>query len=254
MELRPLGRTGIQVSAIGLGTVAWGRDKGLKYDRPVTLPSDARISELIDRAEQLGINLLDTAPAYGTSETRIGNALAGRRDRWLISTKVGESFDGERSTFDFSAAAVRRSVAASLAALHTNRLDIVLIHSDGIGESTGKFGAAADALAKLKQEGLVRAIGFSGKTVEGGIWAASWADVLMVTWNKRERDQTPVIEEAARRGIGVLAKKPLAAGRLPATELHFVVETSGVTSALLGTADPAHLAAAIAATTSRPVG
>ncbi|WP_368744841.1 aldo/keto reductase [Desertibaculum subflavum] len=254
MELRPLGRTGIRVSPIGLGTVAWGRDKGLKYERPVTLPSDARIAELIERAEALGINLLDTAPAYGTSESRIGAALAGRRERWVISTKAGERFDGERSSFDFSAAGMRRSVDASLAALRTNRIDIALIHSDGIDEGAAKFGAAAEALARLKQQGQVRAIGFSGKSVEGSLWAATWADVLMVTWNDRERDQAPVIAEAARRGIGVLAKKPLASGRMPASALRLVVETPGVASAILGTTDAAHLADAVATTTHKPAG
>lgn len=254
MELRPLGRTGIWVSRVGLGTVAWGRDKGLKYERPASLPSDARIAELIERAEALGINLLDTAPAYGTSEVRIGAALAGRRDRWAISTKVGEQFDGTRSEFDFSAAAVDRSIRASLAALRTDRVDIVLIHSDGLDEGEAKFGAATEALARLKQQGLVRAIGFSGKTVAGGLWAASWADVLMVTWNERERDQAPVIEEAIRRGVGVLAKKPLAAGRLPASALRSAVATAGVAAAILGTTDPAHLAGAALATTDRPAG
>lgn len=254
MELRPLGHTRIRVSALGLGTVAWGRDTGLKYPRPVTLPSDARIAELVARAEALGINLLDTAPAYGVSETRVGQALAGRRDHWVISTKVGERFDGARSEFDFSAAAVRQSVESSLKALRTDRLDIVLIHSDGFDEGEAKFGASAETLARLKQQGLVRAIGFSGKTVKGDLWAAGWADVLMVTWNEQERDQAPVIEEAARRGIGVLAKKPLAAGRLPASALRFVVKTPGVTSAVIGTTDPAHLASAVEATKGTPDG
>lgn len=254
MVLRPLGRSGIAVSPIGIGAVAWGRDKGLKYDRPVVLPSDARIAALIERAEELGINLIDTAPAYGTSEARIGQALAGRRDRWVISTKVGERFDGEGSQFDFSATAVRKSVEASLRALQTDRLDIVLIHSDGLGEAEAKFGAAAAMLAQLKQQSFVRAVGFSGKTVAGGLWAASWADVLMVTWNERERDQAPVIEQAARRGIGLLAKKPLASGRLPASALRFVVDTPGVSAAVIGTTDPAHLEAAVRATTGKPGG
>lgn len=247
MELRPLGRTGMRVSPIGLGTVAWGRDKGLKYERPASLPSDARIAELIERAEALGINLLDTAPAYGTSEARIGAALAGRRERWIISTKVGEQFNGERSAFEFGANSVRRSIEASLKALRTDRIDIALIHSDGIDEGEARFGAAAEALARLKQQGLVRAIGFSGKTVSGGLWAASWADVLMVTWNELDRDQTPVIEEARRRHVGVLAKKPLASGCLPVSALRFATERFGIASVLLGTTDPAHVKDAVLA-------
>ena len=57
---------------------------------------------LLDRARALGINLLDTAPAYGTSEARLGKLLAGERADWILCTKVGESFDGRISTHDFS--------------------------------------------------------------------------------------------------------------------------------------------------------
>ena len=88
--LRPLGRTGLQVSALGLGTVKLGRNQDVKYPRAFELPDDRSAAALLDRARGLGINLLDTAPAYGSSEERLGGLLAGQREHWIICSKVGE--------------------------------------------------------------------------------------------------------------------------------------------------------------------
>ena len=75
LQQRPLGNTGMTVSVLGLGTVKLGRNQAVKYPEPFELPDDAQARRLIDRARDLGINLLDTAPAYGTSEERLGRLL-----------------------------------------------------------------------------------------------------------------------------------------------------------------------------------
>ena len=75
MPRRRLGRTGIEVGVLGLGTVKFGRDQGLKYPRGFTIPDDRAVRALLDLARDLGINLLDTAPAYGDSEARLGRLL-----------------------------------------------------------------------------------------------------------------------------------------------------------------------------------
>jgi aryl-alcohol dehydrogenase-like predicted oxidoreductase len=109
MAHRALGNTGISVSVLGLGTVKLGRSEQLKYPAPFTLPDDDAARRLLDAARDAGINLLDTAPAYGSSEARLGALLAGRRHDWVICTKAGESFDAGRSRHDFSPAAIRHS-------------------------------------------------------------------------------------------------------------------------------------------------
>ena len=113
MELRALGRTGLQVSPVGLGTVKFGRNQQVKYPRGFDLPDDAHLRDLLAVARELGINLLDTAPAYGSAEERLG-ALLDHADDWVIVTKVGEAFEHGASRFDFSAAGTRASVERSL--------------------------------------------------------------------------------------------------------------------------------------------
>jgi hypothetical protein len=98
MELKPLGATGLRVSPLGLGTVKFGRNQGVKYPQPFELPSDREALALLEQAWDLGINLLDTAPAYGDSEERLGRLLRQCRRDWVIVTKVGEEFrDGVSS-------------------------------------------------------------------------------------------------------------------------------------------------------------
>ena len=82
-------------------------------------------------ARDLGINLIDTAPAYGRSEERLGPLLRGQRQDWVIVSKVGEEFADGLSRHDFSAAHTRMSVERSLQRLETDFIDLVLVHSDG---------------------------------------------------------------------------------------------------------------------------
>jgi aryl-alcohol dehydrogenase-like predicted oxidoreductase len=118
--MRTLGTTGIEVSALGLGTVKFGRNTGVKYPTTFDLPSDDSIRKLLAQARELGINMIDTAPAYGSSEERLGQLLTNRPD-WILVTKVGEEFNGTNSTFDFSAQHTRFSIERSLKRLHTER-------------------------------------------------------------------------------------------------------------------------------------
>lgn len=254
MIQRPFGNTGIHVSPLGLGTVKLGRNQGVKYPHHFELPSDAEALALIHRARELGINLIDTAPAYGTSETRLGELLKGQRDHWVICSKVGEEFVDGASHFDFSAAHTRASVERSLQRLRTEVIDIVLVHSNGDDCHIIEQQGALEQLAELKRQGKIRAFGMSTKTVAGGLLAAQQADGVMVTYNLRERDERPVIDYCAQHHKGVFIKKALASGHLCQTDartgaeanpvqasMDFVLNTPGVTSAIVGTLNPHHL-------------
>ena len=265
LPTRPLGSTGMATSILGLGTVKLGRDQGVKYPSGFTIPDDRAARQLLARARELGINLIDTAPAYGTSEERLGPLLQGQRRDWLICSKVGEEFSDGCSSFDFSPAHTRFSVERSLRRLGTDYLDIVLVHSDGNDEDIILNQGALDTLATLKQEGKLRAFGISTKTVAGGLLAAEHCDCVMVTWNLAHREEVPVIDRCHALGKGVLIKKALASGHLPtgknappiASEdgvadpvkesLAMIFAHPGVSSAIVGTINPLHLAANVAA-------
>ena len=241
------------MSLIGLGAVKFGRTEGLKYPAPSSLPTIRALTDLLAAAHDLGVNLIDTAPAYGSSEERLGQLLAGRRNDWVLCTKVGETFDGTRSHYDFSPEQTRRSVLRSLQRLATDRLDVVLIHSDGNDVAIIDERGTLQALAQMKQEGLIRAFGMSHKTVAGGLRAVDVCDVVMTTLNVEERDALGVAERAHARGCGVLVKKALASGTValdPArrrASLQFVAATQGVSSIVVGTTDIVHLRENIAA-------
>ena len=249
MELRALGATGLRVSPLGLGTVKIGRKEGVNYPTSFEIPSDRQVRDLLDLAWDLGINLLDTAPAYGSSEQRLGRLLRGPRERWVLSTKVGETFSAGRSRFDFSAAGTRSSVERSLRRLRTDFLDIVLIHSDGNDLGILRHQEVLDELLTMRRQGLVRAVGMSTKTVEGGLEILRRADLVMVTCNPVQREELPVLAEAARLGKGALLKKAFGSGHLErfegadpvAAALGFVFAQAGVGSVVLGTIDRGHL-------------
>jgi len=253
VEYRELGTTGLKVSLLGIGTVKFGRNEGLPYPTAPALPSTRDLVRLLAHAHDLGINLLDTAPAYGSSEERLGELLARHRELWVISTKVGESFDRGVSTFDFSPEHTRASVLRSLQRLRTDRLDVVLVHSDGDDQAIIERHGTLEALADLKREGLVRAFGLSHKSIAGGIAAAARCDVVMATLSASARAELDVVAAARAQRCGVLVKKPLDSGRAAtdpdglAAALQFVKNVGGVSSIVVGTTDPAHLRANAAA-------
>lgn len=244
-----LGSTGIWVSRLGLGTVKFGRTEGVRYPEQFDLPTDKQILELLDYAQRAGINLLDTAPAYGLSEERLGKLLKGKRHEWIICSKAGEEFNHGQSHYDFSSQAIRLSLERSLSRLNTDVIDILLIHSNGEDQKIIHEHHVFDVLADLKKSGLIRAFGMSTKTVEGGRLTVDHADVAMVTYNFKEQREAEVIDYAKSNNKSIFIKKALGSGHL-ATEsgktteeaLRFVYQKKGVTSVILGTINPTHLA------------
>ncbi|PZP25204.1 aldo/keto reductase [Pseudomonas kuykendallii] len=246
---RPLGSTGLTVSPLGLGTVKLGRDQGVKYPSGFRIPDDSEARQLLALARHLGINLIDTAPAYGRSEERLGPLLRGQRQDWVIVSKVGEGFESGQSHFDFTPAHARRSLERSLQRLETDFIDLLLIHSDGNDAAILRDSGLYEALAGFKREGKIRAFGLSGKTVEGGLLALEQGDCAMVTYNLAEQGERPVIDRAAELGKAILVKKALASGHAclgsgidpVRASFELLFSHPGVTGAIVGTIDPLHL-------------
>jgi aryl-alcohol dehydrogenase-like predicted oxidoreductase len=209
MEYRPLGRTGLRVSAVGFG--AW------QLNNPIwNGPDEAASIALVHAALAAGCNFFDTAPGYGNgaSEQLLGKALQGRRDAAVLCTKYGHA---DPRKVDFSAAGLRHALEASLRRLRTDYVDVLLLHNPP-GELLD--GAkAVDLYAELEalqREGKLRAFGASidasgelrtlAQTTTSGA-----AEVL---FNVFHQDVRRAFGEAAGRGVGLIAKVPLDSGWL----------------------------------------
>lgn len=254
-----LGNTDIRISRLGLGTVKLGRNQSVKYPEAFELPSDDHARELLHCARDYGINLLDTAPAYGVSEERLGYLLRGARKDWVICTKAGEEFsrnyDGKgNSNFDFDPVSLRLSVERSLRRLRTDYLDIVLIHSDGNDSHLIHHHQVLHTLAQLKQEGWIRAFGMSTKTLEGGLLCAAEADVVMATYDPELADDRQLMDACEQHNSGVLLKKIFNSGHLLnenqsdktanaiiEKQMKVIFAQSAVNSAIIGTLNSQHL-------------
>jgi len=248
MEIRALGSTGIDVSVLGLGTVKFGRDQEVKYPTGFTIPNDDEVRDILALTRDLGINFIDTAPAYGNSEERLGQLLPDKND-WVIMTKVGEIFENGKSRFDFSAEHTRMSVERSLRRLGREVLEMVLVHSDGNDMDIIHNQGALAELEQLKQKGLIRSYGMSTKTIEGGLWTVENCDVVMATLNLSDDHDLPVIARAHELNKGVVIKKGLQSGHADKSAgghgiekaFEHVFSHAGVSSMIVGTINPKHL-------------
>ncbi len=214
MKFRVLGKTGLKVSVVGVGTWQYGGEWGRPFSQDMVDP-------ILGRAAELGINLIDTAECYGDhhAETLIGNYLHGRnRQEWVIATKFGHKF---RANFDrldaWDAASVSRSVEDSLRALRMDFVDLLQFHS-GRNEVFDNPELWA-ALQKLVQSGKVRHLGLS-VSPNTNIHQVSQAsqvgiETVQVIYNRLDRKaEAEVLSSCQAQNLGVLARVPLASGLL----------------------------------------
>jgi len=248
-HLRYLGSTNLQVSPIGLGTVKFGRNTDVKYPQSFSLPTKKQLRILLDYAYAGGINMLDTAPAYGDSESILGELLIHQRNRWVIVSKTGETYINQRSIFDFRPQAIQHSIEQSLKRLKTDFLDIALIHSDGNDLDLINQFAVFDTLTTLKTQGLIRYYGMSCKTIAGGLATLQHADIAMITYNLADTSQYPVLKQANQLHKGILIKKALGSGHLLTSNADKPLEQtyqqllnlSNNHAIIIGTINPDHL-------------
>jgi len=267
---RTLGATGLEVSILGLGAGPLG-DSRL---------SEAEVDALVGSALDQGVTLFDTAPSYGASEARLGRALAARRHEAVLVTKGGYGVEGIP---DWTGDVIRLGIDAALRRLATDVIDVFLLHS--CDATTLVRDDILGELDRAKAAGKIRACGYSGENeaLEAAV-ASRRFDVIECSVSPFDRGSlTGSVAEAARAGLGVLAKRTLgnAAWRFesapeaadvriywerartmavdpsplawPELSLRFAAFAGGVSAALLGTASAQHLADACAAIARGPL-
>ncbi len=223
----PLFMISPQLSTLGFGAYQIGKSPAPKYASTGSpMPTETEAESILQGVIDLGITLIDTAPAYGMSEARIGKSLSSRRDEFLLSTKVGELDDG---TFDFSEPGMLTSIEHSLKTLQTDYVDYLLIHAPPDDNAVLTETSAVELLHDVKQRGLAKQIGFSGKSKEAQLSALQWADVMMIEYSVANQSNEDVISAAHQSGATVFIKKALNSGHLQAENaIKFLFQDSPV--------------------------
>ncbi len=208
METRPLGRTGAEIGVVGLGTWQLGGDWG-DVDEETA-------GAVLDAALDAGVTLLDTADVYGDgrSEERIRKALAARSDRPFVATKAGRRADPFEAA-QYTPENLRAWVDRSRRNLGVDTLDLVQLHCPPPAVYSDQ--RVYDALDALVDDGAIAAYGVSVETVAEGLTALEHPGVqsIQVILNVfRRKPLEELLPAAAARGVGILARVPLASGLL----------------------------------------
>lgn len=199
---RKLGKTGLEVSVLGIGTGFLGRPE----------VSQDEVTSILDAALEAGINYIDTAPIYGLAERRLGEALKGRREKFVLVTKSEATSARDANWY----------VRESLMKLKTDYLDVVHIHNVGLTDRypsidslLGPSGALS-ALIRLREKGVVRHIGMTTHLRPRRAYpviATGEIELVMCAANFVDRHtynfEGTVFEEARKRGLGLVAMKIL---------------------------------------------
>jgi aryl-alcohol dehydrogenase-like predicted oxidoreductase len=210
MHYRTLGRTGLRVSVIGLGTMVHAGHFG-----PM---KDSESLSAIDAALELGVNFIDTSDAYGAgySEILLGNALRGRRDKVILATKGGNVMVGpERGKRNFGPTYISRVLEESLKRLQTDRVDLYQLHNPTV--DVIEHGEVWEVLERAKKEGKIRYYGVSINTIEEGIAAVKdgRSDTIQLEYNLLAQEPAEKIFPLAQEAnVGIIARIPLRRGVL----------------------------------------
>jgi aryl-alcohol dehydrogenase-like predicted oxidoreductase len=203
MEKRVLGRTGYEVSRLGVGLAEIGFQ--------LTLNDAEEAASVLNTALDAGINFLDTAACYGISEELIGRTIAQRRQEYVLATKCGH-VAGEYVGEEWTAQTIQDSIDRSLKRIKTDYLDLVQLHSCGV--DVLERGEVIQALQDAKQAGKTRYIGYSGDN-EAAEWAidSDMFDTLQTSFNLvDQRARTRLFPKAKAKGMGLITKRPIANG------------------------------------------
>lgn len=222
MKYRTLGKTGLRVSTVGLGTMVHAGHFG-----PM---KDSESLGAIETALDLGVNFIDTSDAYGAgySETLLGNALKGKRDKVILATKGGNVMVGpNKGKRIFEPDYISGVLDESLKRLQTDYIDLYQLHNPTV--DVIEKGAVWEVLERAKQAGKIRHYGVSINTMEEGVAAVNdgRAETIQVEYNLLAQEPAETIFPLAERAnVGIIARVPLKRGILtgkmtPADESRF---------------------------------
>lgn len=210
MQYKTLGRTGLRVSVIGLGTMVHAGHFG-----PM---KDEESLSAIDTALELGVNFIDTSDAYGAgySETLLGNALKGRRDKVILATKGGNVMVGpNRGKRIFTPDYIDDVLHGSLKRLQTDWIDLYQLHNPDV--EVIERGEVWEVLERRKKEGKIRHYGVSINTMAEGVAAAKGgrAETIQVEYSLLQQEPAQEIFPLAQAAnVGIIARLPLKRGIL----------------------------------------
>jgi aryl-alcohol dehydrogenase-like predicted oxidoreductase len=197
MIYRNFGNTELKISAIGFGAGEIG-------DYAISAKESEKI---LNAVLDLGINLIDTARGYYASEERIGKYISHRRNEFILSTKVGYGIEGYT---DWSYDIILAGVDNALRVMKTDYIDIVHLHSCDI--NVLKRGEVIEALHKSIEQGKVRVAAYSGENEElqFAVDSNSFGSVQTSINICDQIDLDGTIKQAKEKGMGVIAKRPIA--------------------------------------------
>lgn len=228
-----LGNTGLKVSVIGFGGI------------PVQRVDVEAAKKVIIKAEQLGINYIDTARGYTVSEQYIGQALEGRRDKWIIATK---SMARDKES-------MKKDIDISLNNLRTDYIDLYQMHNIKDMEQYDKVfgeGGAYEALLEAKSEGKIGHIGATFHSLEVLRTAIEneKLETIMYPYNIVENQAEAIFERARELNIGVIVMKPLAGGAINngTLALKYIMENKNISTIIPGMADEKEVEENVSAT------
>lgn len=201
MKYRALGKTGFEISRLGIGLAEIGE----------TETEVAQVDRLLNTALDNGINFLDTAACYGNSEELIGQTVSARRDDFILATKCGHITGGYQGT-DWTCKTLTDSINRSLVRLKTDHVDLLQLHSCDL--EILERGEVIEALKEARTAGKTRFIGYSGDNEEAR-WAVDSGlfDTLQTSFSVvDQRARSGLFATAEAKGMGVIVKRPIANG------------------------------------------
>ncbi len=234
MNYRRLGRTELQVSEISLGTVELGMDYGIPVRGEHLQPSEADAARTLNCALDLGVNLIDTARAYGESEAIIGRVLKSRRAEYILATKIG-SLSWEGYTGRELREQMEASITESLRTLQTNIIDLLYIHN--ATPELIQRGEIVEIMQRAQEAGYARFIGTTtyGEVAPLAVLKDGRFDCVQVAYNLLDRQfEERVLPLAKANDIGVIVRSVLLKGALTYRYTHLPEELCELRTAVEG--------------------